>query len=190
MLIGIGGDWMPLWRLAVPTFPGLLLVGAALAEQSSGWSNLLRGLLLLASAAQLHYVFGRDTRAVRASQASLIAAAHELLQGAERVGTVDVGWVAAASGRQIVDFAGVTDPEVAYLPGGHTSKRLPPDFLERRQLDALVLRRQLEPARWAYAVDARVLQLRGAQRFESVGTVPLAGGGEYVVLRRSEASAR
>jgi len=187
MLIGIGGDWMPLWRLAVPTFPGLLLVGAALAEQSSARSNLLRALLLLGSAAQLHYVFGSDTRAVRANQARLIAAAHELLLGAERVGTVDVGWVAAASGRQIVDFAGVSDAEVAYLPGGHTSKRLPSDFLERRQVDALVLRRQAEPQRWAYAVDARVLGLRGAQRFASVGTLPVAGGGEYVVLRRAEA---
>jgi len=185
MLMGIGGDWMPLWRLAVPTFPGVLLVAAALAEQSSGWSNLLRALLLAACAAQLHYVLGPDTRAVRASQARTIAAGHELLSGAERVASVDVGWVAAASGRQIVDLAGVTDEEVAVLPGGHTSKRLPNDFLERRQVDALVLRRQAQPTRWAYAVDARVLGLRGAERFATVGTIPLVAGGEYVVLRRT-----
>lgn len=189
MLIGLGGDWMPLWRLAVPTFPGVLLVGAALAEHSSGWSNLLRGLLLAGSAAQLHYALGTDTRAVRTNQARTIAAAHELLQGAERVASVDVGWVAAASGRQIVDLAGVTDPEVAVLPGGHTSKRLPLDFLERRAVDALVLRRQAEPQRYAYAVDARVLRLRGADSFQAVGTIPLAAGGDYVVLRRAAVSA-
>jgi len=188
MLIGIGGDWMPLWRLAVPTFPGVLLVGAALAEHASGWSNLLRAVLLAASAAQLHYALGADTRAVRTQQARTIAAARELLAGAERVASVDVGWVAAASGRQIVDLAGVTDPEVAYLPGGHTSKRLPLDFLERRDVDALVLRRQTDSRSWAYAVDARVLRLRGAERFDTVGTIPLAAGGEYVVLRRTASS--
>lgn len=190
ILIGVGGDWMPLWRLAVPVFPGVLLVGAALAEVSSGWSNGLRAVLLAGAAAQLHIALGSDTRGVRARRAELIAAGRSLLQGSGRVGGVDVGWLGAASEQTIVDFAGVTEPEVAYLPGGHTSKRLPQDFLERRQVDALVLRRwpareaSREGARWAYAVDARVMTLRGAQTFLEVGTIPLAGAGEYVVLRR------
>jgi hypothetical protein len=114
-----------------------------------------------------------------------------LLQGSARVGGVDVGWLGAATDKTIVDFAGVTDPEVAYLPGGHTSKRLPVDFLERREVDALVLRRwpasDGNAARWAYAVDARVMSLRGAQQFTQAGTIALAGAGEYVVLRRREA---
>jgi hypothetical protein len=185
ILIGVGGDWMPLWRLAVPVFPGVLLVGAALAEASSGWMNALRALLLLLAAAQLHYALGSDTRSVRARRAQLIDAGRALLQGSQRVGGVDIGWLGAASEQTIVDFAGVTDPEVAYLPGGHTSKRLPPDFLERRGIDTLVLRRWPGPeARWAYAVDARVLSLRGAQQFAELGTIPLPGAGEYVVLRR------
>jgi hypothetical protein len=188
ILIGVGGDWMPLWRLAVPVFPGVLLVGAALAEVSSGWSNGLRAVLLAGAAAQLHVALGSDTRSVRERRAELIASGRSLLQGSERVGGVDVGWLGAASEGAIVDFAGVTDPQVAYLPGGHTSKRLPVDFLERRNVDALVLRRwparEGDGARWAYAVDARVMTLRGAQRFVQVGTIPLAGAGEYVVLRR------
>ena len=188
ILIGVGGDWMPLWRLAVPVFPGVLLVGAALAEVSGGWNNVVRAVLLAGAAAQLHYALGSDTRAVRSRRAELIAAGRSLLQGSARVGGVDVGWLGAASELTIVDFAGVTDPEVAYLPGGHTSKRLPVDFLERRDLDALVLRRwpanDGNAARWAYAVDARVMTLRGAQAFVPVGTVPLPGAGEYVVLRR------
>jgi hypothetical protein len=78
----------------------------------------------------------------------------------------------------------VTEPEVAYLPGGHTSKRLPRDFLERQRIDALVLRRSRAPEpHWAYQVDARVLTLRGAERFRGAGTVALAAGDEYVVLR-------
>jgi hypothetical protein len=190
ILVGVGGDWMPLWRLAVPVFPGVLLVGAALAEVSGGGSNVLRALLLAGAAAQLHYALGSDTRAVRSRRAQLIGAGRALLQGSARVGGVDVGWLGAASEQTIVDFAGATDPEVAYLPGGHTSKRLPVDFLERRAVDALVLRRwparEGEAARWAYAVDGRVMTLRGAQKFAEVGTIPLAGAGEYVVLRRRE----
>lgn len=190
ILVGVGGDWMPLWRLAVPVFPGVLLVGAALAEVSSGWSNVLRAVLLVGAAAQLQYALGSDTRSVRARRAELIASGRQLLLGAQRVGGVDVGWLGAASEQTIVDFAGVSDPEVAYLPGGHTSKRLPLDFLERRQVDALVLRRwpasDGSAARWAYAVDARVMSLRGAQQFAPAGTIPLAGAGEYVVLRRRE----
>ena len=191
ILVGVGGDWMPLWRLAVPVFPGVLLAGAALAEVSGGWSNVLRAVLLAGAAAQLHSALGSDTRSVRARRAELIAAGRALLHGSGRVGGVDVGWLGAASEQTIVDFAGVTDPEVAYLPGGHTSKRLPLDFLERRQIDVLVLQRWPAQdgavARWAYAVDARVLGLRGAQQFAPAGTIPLAGAGEYLVLRRREA---
>lgn len=188
ILLGVGGDWMPLWRLAVPTFPGVLLVGAALAERSSRAGNVLRALLLGAAAAQLHYFLGSDTRAVRARQSRIIADARPLLAGARRIGAVDVGWLGAATEQHLVDFAGVTEPAVAYLSGGHTSKRLPRDFLERQRIDTLVLRRSAgasaEP-RWAYQVDARVLTLRGAERFRSAGTVPLAAGDEYVVLRDS-----
>jgi hypothetical protein len=212
VLIGIGGDWMPFWRLAVPTFPGLLWVGAALAAQSGTASNALRLLPLLASAGLLHYFRGDATRSVRAEQAQRIAGASALLLGSTRVASVDIGWIGAtepATGElHVVDLAGVTDPEVAYLSGGHTSKRLPPDFLERRSVDTLLLRRaspaapgaaaaplrqaaatpvaveQLADARWVYAVDRRVLGLRGAERFEVVGTLPLGSGDEYVVLRR------
>jgi hypothetical protein len=166
----------------------VLLVGAALAEHSPHWSNLLRALLLTAAAAQLHYFLGSDTRAVRARQSRIIAEARLLLAGSRRIGAVDVGWLGAVSDQHLVDFAGVTDPQVAFLPGGHTSKRLPRDFLERQRIDTLVLRRSARatPAaepHWAYQVDARVLTLRGAERFVGVGTLPLVNGDEYVVLR-------
>lgn len=218
VLIGIGGDWMPFWRLAVPTFPSLLWVGAALAAQSANASNALRLLLVLASAGLLHYFRGDATRSVRAEQAQRVAEGSALLLGSARVASVDIGWIGAtlpATGElQVVDLAGVTDPEVAYLPGGHTSKRLPADFLERRSVDTLLLRRalpasattvassvregsataaaiapaaavaQLADARWVYAVDRRVLGLRGAERFEAVGTLALGAAEQYVVLRR------
>jgi len=95
----------------------------------------------------------------------------------------------------VVDLAGVTDPEVAYLPGGHTSKRLPMDFLERRRVDALVLLADVPdprsdapagatPPRYARQVEQRVLGLRGADEFRATGRIPLNTRQAYVVLRR------
>jgi hypothetical protein len=192
VLLGIGGDWMPFWRLAMPVFPGVFVLGAAVAERSSRLANALRLSVVLACGALLQVAKGQETRAVRAERARLMARAAPLLQGAERVASVDVGWVGAAGGYQVVDLAGVTDPEVAYLPGGHTSKRLPPDFLERRDVDALVLllAPDAPPAlgpspRFARPVETRLLGLRGAEQFAPVGRVPLNPHQDYLVLRRS-----
>jgi hypothetical protein len=194
VLLGIGGDWMPFWRLAMPVFPGVLAVGVALAECSSARATAARLLLVLGCAALLHGAKGKETRAVRAERAQLIERASPLLAGAERVASVDIGWVAVAAEHQVVDLAGVTDPEVAYLSGGHTSKRLPLDFLTRRDVDALVLLLAPDsptapgPGRFARQVDARVLELRGAGKFQAVGRVPLNSRQDYLVLRRSPPS--
>jgi hypothetical protein len=111
-----------------------------------------------------------------------------LLAGAERVASLDIGWVGAAGPHTVVDLGGVTDEEVAYLPGGHTSKRLPMDFLERRNVDALVLLlapgNLSRPPRFARHVEARSATLRGAERFSEVGRVSLKADQDYVVLRR------
>jgi len=82
---------------------------------------------------------------------------------------------------------------VAYLPGGHTSKRLPADFLVRRDVDALVLLAEASAdpnavPRYARQVEQRVPSLRGAASFQPVGRLPLNPRQDYVVLRRSEAT--
>jgi len=190
-LAGVGGDWMPFWRLAMPVFPGLLLVGSSLLAVTSAGFAALRLLPPLACAALLHGVQGTATRAVRSERSLLIGALPPLLGGAARVATLDAGWVGAAGDHVVVDLAGVTDPGVARLPGGHTSKRLPQNFLESRRVDALVLLADASiardaPARYARQVESRVLTLRGAERFHPVGHIPLNAGQEYVVLRRED----
>lgn len=195
VLVGIGGDWMPFWRLGVPVLPGVLRLGAAIAERSGGLAHAARLALALSCAALLHVNKAADARGVRAQRARLISEAAPLLVGAERVASVDIGWVGAATPEHVVDLAGVTDPEVAHLPGGHTSKRLAHEFLERRAVDALVL--LLEPhvelpaaldsvkrVRAARAVEQHVLTLRGADEFAVAGTLPLTASQSYVVLRR------
>jgi hypothetical protein len=191
VLIGIGGDWMPFWRLAMPIFPGVFVVGAALAEHSRASANAARLLAVLACAALLHVARGRETRAVRNERARMLAEVAPLLTGSSRVASVDVGWVAAAGSRHVVDLAGVTDGEVAHLAGGHTSKRLPDDFLERRKVDALVLLLAPDAApgsqpRFARQVEARVTRLRGFGQFVPEGRVMLNARQSYLVLRREQ----
>ena len=62
-----------------------------------------------------------------------------MLADVERVAALDVGWVSAATEADIVDLAGLTDPEVATLPGGHTSKRVDARFLLAREPDTLLV---------------------------------------------------
>jgi hypothetical protein len=76
---------------------------------------------------------------------ALIEQARAPLAGANRVATVDVGWVGAATNAEIIDLAGATDPEIAALPGGHTSKAVSGALLTGRAPDRLVF--QLAPAR-------------------------------------------
>src|SRR6185369_7093535 len=68
----------------------------------------------------------------------LIDAARPILSGAERIATIDVGWVGAATDAEIIDLAGATDPEIAALPGGHTSKAISGAFLTGREPDVLL----------------------------------------------------
>src|SRR5262249_42671082 len=69
---------------------------------------------------------------------ALIEAARAPLSGAERVAALDIGWVGAATDADVIDLAGVTDPEIAALSGGHTSKAISGAFLTGRAPDRLV----------------------------------------------------
>jgi hypothetical protein len=189
VLAGVGGDWMPFWRLAMPAIPGVLLLGSALLGVTPSRLWAARFVPVFACAALLHAAQGKATRAVRSERARLIAELPPLLGGARRVASLDVGWVGAAGDYEVIDLAGVTDPEVAYLSGGHTSKRLPPDFLVRHDVDALVLLRERPPGGraangYARQVENRVLTLRGADELQVVGELLLDSAQSYVVLRR------
>ena len=189
VLAGVGGDWMPLWRLAMPALPGVLLVGATLLGRSGAAAALARCVPVFACAALLHVSQGRAVRGVREARERMSRELEPLLAGARRVASLDVGWVGAAGDFEVIDLAGVTDPSVAVLPGGHTSKRLPDDFLERRGADALVLlesRDATGAASYERQVERRLGSLRGAARFARVGRVELDTHQGYAVLRAPE----
>ncbi|HEY4157517.1 MAG TPA: hypothetical protein VGM29_05445 [Polyangiaceae bacterium] len=134
-----GGDWMALYRLWVPVLPMMALVGAELCEHATIRACALRVALGLGSAGLLAFGLGLRARSVGAERAQLIVEGRSALAFSSRTASEDVGWVGAASDSEVIDLAGVTDPTVAFFPGGHTSKRIPEHWLRARDPDAIVL---------------------------------------------------
>ncbi len=172
-----GGDWMPLSRLAVPVLPGLIWVGALVADRAAPWATYVRVGLGLVASVQMAWRVGPDAREVGQRREALVVDTRDALRGCARVATVDAGWVGAATAATVVDLAGVTDPAVAALGGSHTSKRLDPGFVERRRVDcAVVLCRSATSTTCDgdREVEARVLAQMGAftrtQRVALLGT--------------------
>lgn len=179
-----GGDWMPFARLLVPVVPSLVLV----VVDASPEDRLARLALLLRAAASLVLGVALTMRAAPAGRhvlrdrTALVHAARPVLVGARTVAALDVGWLSAAvpEATRIVDLAGLTDPEIAALSGGHTSKRVDLSMLEQRDVDTIVV---YEPSR---VVERRIVETpRFAERFTRVATLPLGQTGtQYGVYRR------
>jgi hypothetical protein len=135
-----GGDWMPLARLVCPVLPSLVLVAAELIALATR-SPIVWARLGIACAAEITLLVLRGPTAARVlrERTELIDASRSILTRAERVATIDVGWVGAATEAEIIDLGGATDPEIAALPGGHTSKSVSGALLTDRRPDQLVL---------------------------------------------------
>jgi hypothetical protein len=165
-LVLCGGDWMSLYRLLVPVLPCAALAAAFIAEDARALANLARSSLALLSSLLLAFGLGAPARRVGAERAALIAEARPHLAEDARIAALDIGWVGAASAADVIDLAGVTDAEVAFFPGGHTSKRIPRAWLFARQPKAIVLLlsrgSQLEPA-FADSTFARNVEQRVAE---------------------------
>jgi hypothetical protein len=194
-LVAVGGDWMPYARLMVPVVPSLAWAAVLASEQAHRAATAARSLAALALGALLVLRGGAEGRRVGADRTALVARAAPLLIGAHRIASLDVGWVSAATEADIVDLAGVTDPTIAALPGGHTSKHVDARLLLERHTDALLLYlpRGLPaggaPA-WPDATYERAVEARlaadevTARHFGDAIFIPLGTrGAGYVLLR-------
>src|SRR5439155_8997260 len=140
--------WMPYARLAAPIAPSMVLAfvlaasapasapapapapvsGAAAAAAASSapaphrWADAARLLIAIAAGVWTLAVAGPAGRHVLADRIDLARRARPYLDGAARIASVDIGWPTLATEADIVDLAGLTDPTIAALPGGHTSK--------------------------------------------------------------------
>ncbi|HKO48138.1 MAG TPA: hypothetical protein VJV79_10465 [Polyangiaceae bacterium] len=190
-LVLCGGDWMAFYRLAVPVLPAAALAAAHLAEHARLAFAIPRLVLAVSGALLLALGLGPAARQVGADRAQLIARARPVLAQDQRIATLDVGWVGAASNADVIDLAGVTDPQVAQFPGGHTSKRIPGPWLFARQPSAIVLllargtalEAPFENSIFARAVEQRVATLIAAE-FRVRSELALADQ-TYVVLEPS-----
>jgi hypothetical protein len=189
-----GGDWMPLSRLVVPVLPTVLLAAAHIADVARPSVAATRLVIALAAdLLQLVKSHPDDVAAVGERRRAVIDAARPLLEGAKVTAALDVGWLGAATDATIVDLAGLTDPAIAVLPGGHTSKEVPRRILDARGADGLVLLvKEGEPVAtpWTETFFGRIVELRIAS-IPGVGDA-FAVRGEataphlrYLVLRRS-----
>lgn len=180
-----GGDWMTLYRLWVPVLPSFVLGAAEQSRSAKAWSNWGRVAVAFAMSVYLAVAVGPAARGVGADRRTLIEAARAPLASSRVVATLDVGWVSAVADFDVVDLAGVTDENIAMLPGGHTSKRISDAVLRGRDVDTLVLLRDRGAPEFAREVERRVALLPSAETFRVVAQLPLGStGSEYVVLRR------
>lgn len=202
VLVAAGGDWMPIFRLWTPVLPGLVLVSGMVWERAHSLVNLARLGTALGLSAVLWVQLVPASRNVLAARERMASGLAALMPAPGVVAGLDVGWIGASTAGTVVDLAGVTDPHVAVLPGGHTSKHLPSDFLVRRGVETLVLlladgeaERLTAPGagsapapgalRYARTVEQRVTQLEGFEEFTLTGVVPIPGtGSAYLVLSR------
>ena len=185
-VIAAGGDSMPYARLFVPVLPSLLVLHLQIARVSKPWAVWLRTGVTLAVGAWFVVVAAPRGRRVMRERAELVRRATPVLAGAKSIAAVDVGWVSAASEARIVDLAGLTDPEIAALRGGHTSKRVSGAMLLDRDVDTIVLyANPLETEQWGHVVAARLARdPLVAEHFVRASTLPLGETAGYVVFRR------
>lgn len=161
-----GGDWMPGYRLLVPVMPAMLCVACHVPRQSRMLTCLGAALAVFTS---IHIAgkLGPSARHIVEQRERLIRSASDALRSAKVVAAPDVGWVGAAMAGSIVDLAGVTDPAIAYLAGGHTSKSIESRlFVVRRVQKVIVLLAKgakveatLPETRFARRIDYRAARL-------------------------------
>jgi hypothetical protein len=178
-VMAAGGDWMPYARLMVPVAPSLVIAFAAIARCSRPAVSAARIAAALVLGALLAVRAAPAGRGVQADRADLIARARPVLGDAHAVAALDIGWVGASTDATIVDLAGLTDPAIALLPGGHTSKRVDTAMLLDRGVDTVVVYSDIR------VVEARIVRSElFAARFEPVATLPLGPRGAFYTVYR------
>lgn len=139
VVAAVGGDWMPYARLVVPVAPSLALVFVDVGRVAHASSTAARSLVALALGIAVAVQAAPAGRHVHDARKALIAEARPALAGAKVVAALDVGWVGAATEARLVDLAGLTDPAIAVLPGGHTSKAVDLAMLLDRDVDTIIV---------------------------------------------------
>jgi hypothetical protein len=180
VVIAVGGDWMPYARLMVPIAPSLVLAYVECARVARPLVSFARAAVVLVVGCVVAASAAPMGRHVHQDREELVEKARPLLASSRVIAALDVGWVGAATDAEIVDLAGLTDPAIAALPGGHTSKAVDLGMLLDRDVDTIVVYSQPR------AVELRLMESSlFPDRFERAAVVPFgARGASYAIFRR------
>lgn len=190
-VVAVGGDWMPMSRLFAPVLPSLAVVFAHLTSATRWPSSLVRCALCAAGQGWVWFRVGVDAGRVGDDRAALISHAHAELRADSVVAALDVGWVGAAHSGDVMDLAGLTDPDIASLPGGHTTKAVTPMLLAGKRVSTIVLllpagvgeSEAWERGRYARGVESRIARMGWVRdRFHHRATIGTREGLRYVLL--------
>ncbi len=177
----------------MPVLPSLALAALLVAERAHVAATAVRLALAVAGQTFVLVHIGPTAAAVGADRLRVLEELRPALAPARVVASLDIGWVGAATGATLVDLAGITDPAIAALPGGHTTRQIPAGLLDARRADTLVLllapgQRLADPwtrSRFARGVEAWIATTPGiGETFVPVAESSLPHL-RYVVLRRS-----
>jgi hypothetical protein len=178
-VVAAGGDWMPYARMMVPVAPSLVIAFVVIAREARPAWSAARIAAALALGVLLALKVAPAGRTVHRDRADLVARARPVLGDAKVVAALDIGWTSAATDARIVDLAGLTDPSIALLPGGHTSKRVDASMLLDRGVDTVVVYSEMR------VVEARIVRSElFATRFEAKEKLPVGSRGAFYVLYR------
>jgi hypothetical protein len=174
-IVAVGGDWMPYGRLWVPIAASLLFVFVETASHAA----IARVVLAVSAGITFAVTLAGQGRHVLTDRRNLVLMARPHLRDAHIVAALDIGWLSAATDAAIVDLAGLTDPSIAVLSGGHTSKAVDLSMLLERDVDALLV---YTPMR---QVEARIVRADGFEKwFAKRANLPLGEHGVYTLYRR------
>ena len=134
-----GGDWMPLWRLAVPAMPAAFWVSNGLCSVRRSVRQQSGVIVAYAAIVCVSALVGVPARRVVQARERVIQEVRPLLEGSKLTAGLDIGWLGVATRDDIIDLAGITDPRIARIPGGHTSKNIKNAWFDALRPDALVL---------------------------------------------------
>jgi hypothetical protein len=186
-----GGDWMPAYRLLVPVMPVMLRVACHIPASRGRFRTIAACCVALLSMLHIACKLTPKARRIVEQRGLLIKDAERVLRNATVVAAPDVGWVGAAFAGEIVDLAGATDPSVARLPGGHTSKRIESRLFVSRHVDhivvllapGMVLEQPWTDSRFARAIDRRAATIANELGCFPSDLLPLPYADQrYVVL--------
>jgi hypothetical protein len=194
-----GGDWMPGFRLFAPVAPwaawivGSACASACLRRPRLAWPVLLALLALRSATLVGELQAAREAGARREAVAPLFR--ERLRDVSGPIAALDIGLLGCLSpGVAFLDLGGLTQPEVAYAPGGHLDKRIDSAWLRDKAPEIFVLHSKDPPrvdqtghVRWfrGYPVERRVLEMEWVLRGYRVDAViAYAPDYHYLILRK------